>query len=85
MYFGSCKTLFLLHSELVSESLKILFIALFNYSERNQSLSMFPGYLAELGEGKTNRVKANWSPKTQEKVNDRTFPLKFTVLVNTVL
>lgn len=46
---------------------------------------MFPGYLAELGEGKTNRVKDNCSPKTQEKVNDRTFPLKSTVLVNTML
>lgn len=37
---------------------------------------MFPGYLAELGEGKTNRMKANCLPKTQERVNDRTFPLK---------
>lgn len=46
---------------------------------------MFPGYLAESGEGKINRVKANCSPKTEEKVNDRTFPLKYTVLVNTML
>lgn len=42
---------------------------------------MLPDYLAELGEGTTNRVKANYSLQTPEE-SDRTFSLKSTVLVN---
>jgi hypothetical protein len=36
---------------------------------------MFPGYLAELGEGKTNVVKANCSKNTTEKIERRFFSL----------
>lgn len=42
---------------------------------------MLPGYLAELGEGTTNRMKAIYSLQIPEE-SDRTFSLKSTVLVN---